>query len=110
MLNLVTDHITAISQSTADAVAEYEYMPRDKIQVVYNGIKQIDLAGQSRDDLLQELNLSPEYRYIGSVSRLDPIKNQEMMINAFKTVKQKIPELKLPRMLRSVRSPSSSPM
>lgn len=95
LLNLLTDNITAISKSTADAVAEYEYMPRKKIQVIYNGIKQIELGGQTREALLQELNLSPEYRYIGTVSRLEPIKNQTMMINAFSMVKQKIPELRL---------------
>lgn len=95
LLNLVTDHITAISKSTADAVAEYEYMPRNKIQVIYNGIKQIDLGGKTRADLLSELGLSADYRYIGTISRLEPIKNQTMMINAFYMVKQKIPDLRL---------------
>lgn len=95
LLNLVTDNITAIARSTADAVAEYEYMPRDKIQVIYNGIKQIELGEQTREDLLEELGLTQDYRYIGTVSRLDPIKNQAMMINAFNKARQKIPNLRL---------------
>lgn len=95
LLALGTDCITAISRSTADALAEYEYMPHDKIQLIYNGIKAIDIAGKPRDDLLRELGLSPDYRYIGTISRLEPIKNQTMMIKAFCIVKKHIPDLKL---------------
>lgn len=95
LLVFATDHITAICKSTADAVAEYEYMPRNKIQVIYNGIKEVDVGGKNRDDLLRELGLSAEYRYIGTISRLEPIKNQTMMINAYFKVKQKIPDARL---------------
>ena len=45
--------------------------------------------------MLNELGLSPDYRYIGTISRLEPIKNQTMMINAFFKVKQKIPDIRL---------------
>lgn len=95
LLALATDNITAISRSTADAVAEYEYIPRNKIQIIYNGIKPIEVDDATRDDLLKELKLLPDFRYIGTVSRLEPIKNQTMMINAFHSVKQKIPDLRL---------------
>ncbi len=95
LLMFVTDYITAISKSTADAVAKYEYMPSQKIRTIYNGIN--DLKEQERDrlDLLKELGLSDDYRYIGTISRLEPIKNQAMMINAFYVVKQKMPDMKL---------------
>lgn len=95
LLAMATDNITAISRSTANAVAEYEYIRRNKIQIIYNGIKQIEVGDSSRDCLLKELNLQPDFRYIGTVSRLEPIKNQTMMIHAFHIVKQKIPDLKL---------------
>jgi len=90
-----TAHITAISMSTADAVAKYEYINRNKIEVIYNGIK--DLKGQehNRDALLNELNLPANYRYLGTIARLEPIKNQTMMINAFAKVKKIIPNLRL---------------
>ncbi len=95
ILVLATDYITAIAKSTADAVAKYEYMPRNKIQVIYNGIKEIDIGNKTRDDLLSELGLPSDYRYIGTISRLEPIKNQTMMINAFFKVKQQIPDIRL---------------
>jgi len=90
-----TSYITAISKSTRDAVAKYEYMPRNKIQVIYNGIKEISLDEALQDKLLSRLGLSPDYRYIGTISRLEPIKNQKMMINAFFEVKKKIPKVRL---------------
>lgn len=95
LLVLGTDYITAISKSTADAVAKYEYIPRNKIQIIYNGIKAVEVGNKTRDDLLSELRLSPDYRYLGTVSRLEPIKNQTMMINAFYKVSQKISGIRL---------------
>lgn len=95
LLAFRTRHITAISKATADAVAEYEYLPRKKIKVIYNGIR--DLSEQTYDkvSLLQELGLSPDYRYIGTISRLEPIKNQTMMIKAFHRVRHRASRVKL---------------
>jgi glycosyltransferase involved in cell wall biosynthesis len=90
-----TSHITAISRSTADAIAEYEYMPRNKIQVIYNGIKEIEAGDKTRADLLAELELPLDCRYVGTISRLEPIKNQAMMIRAYNRARQKISGLRL---------------
>jgi len=95
LLALTTHWITAISKSTADAVAQYEYFSREKIKVIYNGTRDFGANSYSRDELLVELCLSADYRYIGSISRLEPIKNQTMMIKAFDKVKQQIPGIKL---------------
>jgi glycosyltransferase involved in cell wall biosynthesis len=95
LLTLGTDYITTISKSTADAVAKYEYIPRSKIQIIYNGIKDIETFGRTRDDLLSELGLSDDFRYIGTISRLARIKNQTMMINAFFNIKKIFPDVKL---------------
>ena len=95
LLALATDHIIAISKSTADAVAEYEYIPRNKIKVIYNGIGEIESKSLDRRALLTELDLEESSRYIGTISRLEPIKNQAMMINAFHKAKQMFPDLKL---------------
>ena len=95
LLALATDHIIAISKSTADALAEYEYIPRNKIKVIYNGIGEIESKSLDRRALLTELDLEENSRYIGTISRLEPIKNQAMMINAFHKAKQMFPDLKL---------------
>lgn len=95
LLVMMTRYITAISKSTADAMAEYEYVPRDRIEVIYNGIRDLQAEAQDRSTLLKALGLDAQYRYIGTISRLEPIKNQAMMIKAFQQSKLKVPELKL---------------
>ena len=95
LLALATDHITAISKSTADALAEYEYLRRDRIKVVYNGIRDLQTDKLDKSELLNMLRLEDNHRYIGTISRLEPIKNQAMMIRAFHQTKQLVPELKL---------------
>ena len=77
-------------------MAKYEYISRDKIEVIYNGIKEVDSQRLSRDELLSELGLAIDNsKYVGTISRLEPIKNQSMMIKAFFKVNQQIPGLKL---------------
>ena len=95
LLVMTTDHIAAISKSTADAMAEYEYIRRNKIKVIYNGIGEIETKNLDRRALLKELDLKENSRYIGTISRLEPIKNQAMMINAFHKAKQAFSDLKL---------------
>jgi glycosyltransferase involved in cell wall biosynthesis len=95
LLAHATDHVTAISKSTAEAVSKYEYIPRNRVQIIYNGIKQVEVGNKTRDELLCEIGLSAEFRYIGTISRLERIKNQTMMIKAFFEVKNQIPGIKL---------------
>ncbi len=95
LLVLATAHITVISKSTAEAVAKYEYINPKKIKVIYNGIRKVEAENKTRDDLLSELELPDNFRYIGTISRLEPIKNQSMMINAFSQLRKAMPECKL---------------
>jgi len=88
-------HITTISNATAAAVARYEYIPRAKIVVIYNGIEDLGRNSYSRKELLTELGLPEGHRYIGTISRLEPIKNQAMMIEAFRRVKTRLEGVKL---------------
>ena len=95
LLALRTQYVTAISKATAGAVAKYEYFSRRDIKVIYNGIKDLSEQSYSREELLNELGLSADFRYIGSISRLEPIKNQSMMIKAFHRAKHLSPRIKL---------------
>lgn len=96
LLTRITENITAISAATANAVAKYEYIDRSKIKIIYNGIKKIDPQEFCRKDLLLDLGLTDDNcRYIGTISRIEPIKNQSMMIEAFFKVRQQVSDLKL---------------
>lgn len=82
-----TSHaIVAISRATRQSLAQYEFVPRPKIEVIYNGIR-----GMTRDEGIalktrKELGIPEDEFVMGTVARLDPVKNQGMMLEAFSEV------------------------
>ncbi len=85
LLSLFTDNITAISSATAQAMSRYENFPKRKIQVIYNGIrhkvdKNVEGFGK---EIRKELQIPECATVFGTISRLQPIKNQKMMVAAF---------------------------
>ncbi len=86
ILSLFTHHITAISKATAEALIKYENFPRKKVKVIYNGINVDTESFKDDGSLRKELNIPDGTKVLGTISRLDPIKNQPMMIEAFAEV------------------------
>lgn len=86
LLNKLTAATTAISAATKQALVEFENIPGKNIEVVYNGIFGLEVDPLKRDTLAQELGLDSETLCIGTIARLDPIKNHSMMLKAFKRV------------------------
>lgn len=95
ILNLFTNKITTISKATKQALIDYEFLPANKIDVIYNGIKPLQVNQEEVDLLRKQLNIDDETFILGTVARLDPIKNHKMMLNAFKLVLAKQPNTKL---------------
>jgi glycosyltransferase involved in cell wall biosynthesis len=97
LLQLKTAAITAISAATKTALVEHENFSEHRIEVIYNGIA--DLANGLQDDdkqaLQHSLGLNPSDIVYGTISRLDTIKNQTMMIKAFAQAMAAQPALKL---------------
>lgn len=85
LLMKLTDHVTAISSATKRALVDFEFIPEKAIDVVYNGIKPLKVD-TSRQETIEQLGLPKGAFIFGTVARLDPIKNQTMMINAFAKV------------------------
>ena len=92
LLNLLTNKITAISKATKQALIKYEYLPENRIEVIYNGIQPLKNDPEQTRLLKQKLLLSPSYPILGTIARLDPIKNHSMMFQAFKLVLKKHPD------------------
>jgi len=86
LLHKITAATTAISNATKDALTIYEYLPREDIQVIYNGIAPPVIDQHNIDQLRDELNIGKDTLCLGTIARLDPIKNHPMMLNAFKGV------------------------
>jgi len=95
LMAATTYKITAISKATKAALVEYEFIPEHKIDVIYNGIEPLVSTEEGRAKARQELGLQPGQRVIGTVARLDPIKNQAMLLEAFAVVAPTFPELQL---------------
>jgi len=90
-----TSHITAISAATKKALAQFEFIPETKIQVVYNGIQAISAADTVKAQLKNQLQIAEGSLVIGTVARLDPIKNQPMILKAFAQLRVQLPTLRL---------------
>ena len=91
ILALLTSRIVAISQATGDALVKNEFLPRSRIEVIYNGISGLTRDSDAVAALRSQLCL-PDHAFVfGTVSRLDPVKNQSMMLRAFHQVLRAVP-------------------
>ena len=87
-----TRAMVAISEATSQALARYEFLPRSRIRVVYNGIAALQPDRDRMAALRAELGIPDQAFVMGTVSRMDPVKNQSMMLRAFHRFLQQCPE------------------
>jgi glycosyltransferase involved in cell wall biosynthesis len=86
VFSMFTAKITSISQATKNALVKFEGFNAKKIEVIYNGIADKSDIEVDQVALKTEFGI-PQLAFIfGTISRLQPIKNQSMMIKAFKQV------------------------
>lgn len=81
-----SSQITAISKATKEALIKYENIPEQKIEVIYNGIEPLTIDEYEVAELKTRFNITKETQVLGTVARLDSIKNHKMMLNAFAQV------------------------
>lgn len=86
LLSMFTHRMTAISAATKQALVDYEWLKGDKIDVIYNGIHGLETNDADIQNLKSTLSIDSSSLIFGTIARLDPIKNHEMMLNAFAKV------------------------
>jgi glycosyltransferase involved in cell wall biosynthesis len=86
LIALTSHRLVAISAATREALIEYEYMPASKIAVIYNGITPLAVEEDRKQELLAKLDIKPGEVIIGTVARLDTVKNQPLMLQATRTL------------------------
>ncbi len=86
LLALATQTFISISEATRKALIDYEWFPARRISVIYNGIHGVESQAASTEQARKETNFTKENFVFGTVSRLDTIKNQTLLINAFAKV------------------------
>ena len=91
----ITDHITSISNATKQALVEFENILEKRIEVIYNGISPPVVDADKVIALKEHLGLDENITVLGTIARLDPIKNHLMMLDAFAQVLITHPNTKL---------------
>jgi glycosyltransferase involved in cell wall biosynthesis len=89
LLGMFTSQITAISQATKMALIQHENFSDRSIRVIYNGTADYSNARLDASALKQSFDIPRESLVLGTISRLEPIKNQKIMIKAFKQIKER---------------------
>ncbi|RDV29198.1 glycosyltransferase [Alteromonas aestuariivivens] len=92
LLMKFTNQVTAISKATKEALVEFEYIPRDKIEVIYNGIKPLEVDMSKVPETKEALGIPKDAKVLGTIARFDPIKNHAMMLDAFALVLKEFPD------------------
>lgn len=88
----MTAELVSISEATREALIKYEFMPGSRIQVIYNGIRPLVRDEAVAASLRQSLGIGENDFVMGTVARLDPVKNQAMMLEAFSRFHQQCPD------------------
>jgi sugar transferase (PEP-CTERM/EpsH1 system associated) len=88
--------IVAVSAELERSLIEKIKLPARKISTIINGVSSTALARRGKPQrLLDEFHISDPSKVIGTVGRLDDIKDQLTMIKAFQAVTERIPDSKL---------------
>ncbi|MEP7702681.1 glycosyltransferase [Paraglaciecola sp. 25GB23A] len=86
ILHRLTAATTSISAATKDALVIFENLPREGIEVVYNGTAALHYDDNKISQLKKYYNITEQQLCLGTIARLDPIKNHRMMLESFKIV------------------------
>ena len=78
-----THRITAVSEDVKNRLVRYEGVSADRIAVVYNGVAPPeDLSHDEKAALRRSVGVPMDAFLVGSVGRIDPIKNYEMLVDS----------------------------
>ena len=95
LIQNLTHKIVAVSRDVAKRLEAYEGISPSRIRVIYNGVRSpILISNAQRKKLRENIGLSENDFVIGSVGRLDPIKNYPLLLKALAEAKQKNGSLK----------------
>ena len=96
---LILQHLntvsTAVSEDIRQRLMVWEGLSGKDIRVIYNGTQaQAPCEAAERTELRQRFGFTPEDLVVGTVGRLDPIKNLDLFIDGIYQIRQKQPSVK----------------
>lgn len=90
-----TDHVVTVCEAERERLQADGIRPRRALNAIPNGIsleRFIPADATQRRAFAVEMGWRPESRVIGTVGRLQPVKDQERLIRAFSQVRQAVPD------------------
>jgi glycosyltransferase involved in cell wall biosynthesis len=87
------DRVTAVSNGVKESLRRIEGFAADRIEVVYNGIDVDRLArsaAAAKGVARSRFGVPPLAKVVGTVGRLDPIKNHALLLHAFAAVARRM--------------------
>lgn len=95
-LSRLADRVNAVCAFSADALARHDGFPRERIEVIPNGVdfRSEEYAGTRRVARVLA-GLPPFGRVIVSIGRFHPVKDHETLIRGFAHVRDRLPDVGL---------------
>jgi glycosyltransferase involved in cell wall biosynthesis len=89
------DRVTAVSEGVREALRAVEHFDPRRVEIVHNAIDLEAFTRVSRDEARQALGLAPDVAVVGTVGRLDPVKNHSLLLEAFRRILGDVPRARL---------------
>lgn len=92
----LADAVNAVCAFSAGSLSRIDGFSADRIEVIENGID-VSRYGPAADRtaLRQQLGLDPARRYVANIARFHPVKDQAMLLRAFREVAAARPDVDL---------------
>ncbi len=87
------DQVMTLSEDLKEKMIKILRIPSEKIKVILNGVdtEKFSFSSEKRIKKRQELGIAEDRLVIGTVGRLEPVKNQGMLIQAMPELLKKFP-------------------
>jgi glycosyltransferase involved in cell wall biosynthesis len=92
VLGGLADRVTAVSQGVRESLRAVEGFDPRRVEIIYNGIEMDRFALGEKEEARRRLGLVHEAPVIGTVGRLDPVKNSPLLLEAFRRFHSSAPE------------------
>ena len=93
----LADGMTCVSNAVKQALITLEGIPAERIDIIYNGVdtQRFAMSEESRLALRMEFGIAGEDPIVGTIGRLDPVKDHRMLLQAFARVRTRVPRAHL---------------
>lgn len=93
LFSVPANHVITVSGDLFKFIRKYEWIPKNKMTVIHNGVDPDRFKEESKEDKRKELGYSTDIFILGVVGRVTEQKGIERVIYAAHNIKNRIPNL-----------------